>query len=279
MYGYIYKTVNLINNRMYIGKHCSENFDTTYYGSGKLLLRAIKKYGKKNFSVEVLEWCKTEEELNNREKYYIDFYKQKYGRICYNVAAGGTGGDVFAHASEEEKKLFKEKMTVINKQRCNTEKFKKRISETTKQRMSLPKEKEKKSEQFKRMWENPDYREAKIQSLKILNTNRDRTSQKIPHKTILNGEERYFESRGELRNYYKNTYGIDISHLMYHNILQATAEGRGYEPFHKNIRGILTGLQIYILPKNVTTKGDECTPVETEMETASKCKTNMEEIV
>lgn len=38
MYGYIYLTTNLLNNRMYIGKHKSDIYDKSYYGSGKILL-------------------------------------------------------------------------------------------------------------------------------------------------------------------------------------------------------------------------------------------------
>ena len=45
MYGYIYKTTNLINGKIYIGQHKSEEYDSSYYGSGKLIRRAIEKYG------------------------------------------------------------------------------------------------------------------------------------------------------------------------------------------------------------------------------------------
>lgn len=38
MYGYIYITRNLINKKIYIGKHKSEKYDSSYYGSGKLSL-------------------------------------------------------------------------------------------------------------------------------------------------------------------------------------------------------------------------------------------------
>ena len=48
---YIYKTTNLITKKYYIGKHSSKNIETdTYLGSGKLLNRAIKKYGRHNFT-------------------------------------------------------------------------------------------------------------------------------------------------------------------------------------------------------------------------------------
>lgn len=55
MYGYIYKTTNLINGKFYIGKHKSEKYDPSYYGSGKIIRLAIKKYGLENFKNEVLE--------------------------------------------------------------------------------------------------------------------------------------------------------------------------------------------------------------------------------
>ena len=42
---YIYLTTNTINNMKYIGKHYGELNDS-YLGSGKILKRAIEKYGK-----------------------------------------------------------------------------------------------------------------------------------------------------------------------------------------------------------------------------------------
>jgi hypothetical protein len=53
--GYIYITTNLINNKKYIGQHKSKSFDLNYLGSGKLIVEAIKKYGKDNFKTEVIE--------------------------------------------------------------------------------------------------------------------------------------------------------------------------------------------------------------------------------
>ena len=43
MFGYIYKTTNKINNKIYIGQHKHADFDKQYYGSGKIILEAIKK--------------------------------------------------------------------------------------------------------------------------------------------------------------------------------------------------------------------------------------------
>lgn len=67
MIGYIYKTMNILNNKIYIGKRQKQKFDTSYIGSGKKLKSAIKHYGKENFNCEIIEWCKTREQLNARE--------------------------------------------------------------------------------------------------------------------------------------------------------------------------------------------------------------------
>ena len=51
--GYIYKTTNLINGKIYVGK--SLYLPDGYLGSGLRLSGAIKKYGKNNFRREILE--------------------------------------------------------------------------------------------------------------------------------------------------------------------------------------------------------------------------------
>ena len=75
IFGYVYKTTNLINDRSYIGKKKKSVFDHTYYGSGIVLAEAIKKYGKENFSIEILGWATTIDELNSLEKQFISQYK------------------------------------------------------------------------------------------------------------------------------------------------------------------------------------------------------------
>jgi group I intron endonuclease len=66
----IYKTINLVNNKFYVGKDKKNN--PRYLGSGKILKNAIKKYGVDNFKKEILESCKTEDELNEREIFWIN---------------------------------------------------------------------------------------------------------------------------------------------------------------------------------------------------------------
>ena len=50
----IYKTTNLINKKIYIGQDTKNN--PNYLGSGKYFKYALKKYGKENFSKEIIEF-------------------------------------------------------------------------------------------------------------------------------------------------------------------------------------------------------------------------------
>lgn len=93
MYGYIYKITNLINNKQYIGQHASEIFDNKYFGSGKLLIKAIKKYGKENFKVDIIEWCNSQEQLDKQEIYWISYYDAVNSDNFYNLAIGGSCGN------------------------------------------------------------------------------------------------------------------------------------------------------------------------------------------
>lgn len=89
MYGYIYLTTNQVNNKKYIGQHRSEKFDNSYIGSGVRFLKAVKKYGKANFKLEVLKVCETEQELNDQEVYYIALNNAVDDEMFYNISYGG----------------------------------------------------------------------------------------------------------------------------------------------------------------------------------------------
>ena len=101
----IYKTTNLINGKFYVGKDKKNN--PNYLGSGKILKVSIKKYGKFNFKKEILEYCNSFEELNEREKFWISVLNPEY-----NIAKGGEGGDTISNNSNKKQIIEKFKMSI-----------------------------------------------------------------------------------------------------------------------------------------------------------------------
>lgn len=127
----VYKVTNLINNKIYIGQSVYNN--SKYYGSGKYLKFAIKKYGKENFIKEVVEECDSSN-LNEREKYWINYYDSiKNG---YNISKGGQKGWMVGlkHSDESKKQMsynhIKEKNHMYGKH--HTEETKNKISNSLK---------------------------------------------------------------------------------------------------------------------------------------------------
>lgn len=105
----IYKTEHIDSGKIYIGKSKkSEVAFKSYYGSGTILRSAINKYGKGAFTKTIIEECDTDEQLNEREKYWIKEFNSitPYG---YNIHDGGLGGDSFHHLNKAQKKRIFEK--------------------------------------------------------------------------------------------------------------------------------------------------------------------------
>lgn len=102
MYYYVYQITNLINNKVYVGKHKSTKhpFENQYYGSGKQITAAIKKYGVENFKKEVLHYCSSMEEMADKEAEIVteDFVKRL---DTYNMHKGGPGGWDHYNGSKE----------------------------------------------------------------------------------------------------------------------------------------------------------------------------------
>lgn len=119
-YGFIYLTTNNIDNKKYIGQ---KNYDSQgkwkrYLGSGIHLKRAIDKYGRENFSREIIEECKTKEELDRREIYWINTYNAVKDDNFYNIAHGGDGGYTLEGIDENQRKEIIKKRGKTIKQVC-----------------------------------------------------------------------------------------------------------------------------------------------------------------
>ena len=87
MYRYIYKVVNLLNGKSYIGQHTTHKEYDNYYGSGRDLQKDFKIYGLNNFIKGIIEYCYSQEELNEKEKYWIE--KLDTINNGYNICKGG----------------------------------------------------------------------------------------------------------------------------------------------------------------------------------------------
>ena len=99
--GYIYKIINLINNKVYIGQtrgkisirfnnHMSAAFNKNLKDYDLYFYRAIRKYGKENFVVDIIEEIDNSL-LDNREIYWINEYNSTDRNIGYNLTSGGGG--------------------------------------------------------------------------------------------------------------------------------------------------------------------------------------------
>jgi len=89
-YYFIYKVVNLINKKCYVGFHATNNEYDDYFGSGKLICKAIKKYGIQNFIKGVIEYVSIQE-WREKEKYWIKEMKTHVSEGGYNLTYGGNG--------------------------------------------------------------------------------------------------------------------------------------------------------------------------------------------
>jgi len=92
-YGYIYVTVDLMNDSLYVGQRASSRFKSNYLGSGRYIEQAVQKHSELNFKVVFICWASSQIELDKLECFYIAEVRRIYGRRrrVYNVASGGSG--------------------------------------------------------------------------------------------------------------------------------------------------------------------------------------------
>lgn len=80
-----------MNGKFYVGMHSTDNLKDGYLGSGKRLRYSIRKYGKKQFTLEIIKFYKSRSELKLAE---IDLVNEKLllDPLCMNLRHGGEGG-------------------------------------------------------------------------------------------------------------------------------------------------------------------------------------------
>lgn len=102
----IYSITNIINNKKYIGQsvNISQRWRahrTRYQIEDSYLYRSIRKYGLENFLFEILEEC-NQENLNEKEKYWIKYFNTTNPEKGYNLTKGGDSSPLkFCKLNEE----------------------------------------------------------------------------------------------------------------------------------------------------------------------------------
>ena len=122
----VYKIQNNLNNKAYVGitKNSIEDRLKQHYKNKKcsIISLALRKYGKENFTVEVLENCKTLDEANILEIFYII----KHNTVSPNGYNLHTGGN--SHEISEETKIKQSKAQKLRfKNPIELEKMRKRL--------------------------------------------------------------------------------------------------------------------------------------------------------
>lgn len=179
----VYKILNLLNNYEYVGVHRTNKIDDSYMGSGKRIIRAIKKYGKENFTKEIL-YCydndiegKGEKEAFKREGEIVTI-EYTLRENTYNMSVGGHINPVMCGENNPwyGKKIPEHVIEERQKSRGTYV-----VSEETKR---------KNSEALKEKWKDEEYREKVLSHLNE-RTHSEETKEKISkaHKGRKHSEE------------------------------------------------------------------------------------------
>jgi|13_taG_2_1085334.scaffolds.fasta_scaffold00541_3 group I intron endonuclease len=155
MYGYIYKTTNNVNGKMYIGMRKFYKIEDRYFGSGKLIKEAIKKYGIENFKKEIIEECETFEQMCKSEVKWIKYFDAVNNPLYYNIAYGGFGGcskstkEYWKQFSKEERIVMRKWGRVSSVSGENNPMYGRKHSEETKKRIGF--------KSVNRNWRKPNH--------------------------------------------------------------------------------------------------------------------------
>ena len=111
----IYKITNKVNGKIYIGQTI-KTLERRWYQHTKAkdnsaFHKAVRKYGAANFIVEQIDVACSKEELNAKEKYWIEYYGTMTSQNGYNMTEGGRSGAVDLKRSEETKQRIAKAIT------------------------------------------------------------------------------------------------------------------------------------------------------------------------
>lgn len=112
---FIYCWENLVNGKKYIGqtkrgkKRLSD--EKSINNIGCIFKNALVKYGQINFRCYILEYCKTEE-LDEKEKYWIEKEKSHFSEWGYNLTYGGQNENKTIFYSSKTNQYYKDALDI-----------------------------------------------------------------------------------------------------------------------------------------------------------------------
>lgn len=127
----VYKIVCTVNNKVYIGQtnktleeRLKRHFKTSREERTKNVkfYRAIRKYGESNFNIFLIEEVNNQEELNEREFYWINKYNSVVEGYNSKASKGKCGGDTLTNHWNKEaisQKIRESKLGDKNPMRVN----------------------------------------------------------------------------------------------------------------------------------------------------------------
>ena len=115
---WIYKITNIQNNKVYIGqtirpieqrfhRHLNDALNNIL---DTHLARAIRKYGKDSFIIEEIDNAQTQDELNQKEQYWIRYYNSVKDGYNETDAISKCGGNTYQSKTKEEMEVIKDKI-------------------------------------------------------------------------------------------------------------------------------------------------------------------------
>ena len=173
-HGSIYVVLNTINGKLYVGQsrrnalsRWKGHINSAKNGSPLYFHQAIRKYNKENFSLGILDFSASPEELDRQERYWILHLHTTDKRFGYNLASGGFSG--------KHGEATCEKLSEIKKKEWNDPVLREKRTQSLAKARSCPEFKQKQRQLSQERWRKPDFRNKMLEAMSTPSAVKNRT--------------------------------------------------------------------------------------------------------
>lgn len=153
-YGFIYITTNLVNGKRYLGQKKFDRKWKEYIGSGRAFKLAVDKYGKENFTRDIVYVCYSADELDAAEYSLSVELNVVESENWYNLVYGGGTTSGLTMTKEMREKLSK----IRKESHAEHPEFGERHSQKMiEYYQKHPEAKKNASDKFKQLWQDPEF--------------------------------------------------------------------------------------------------------------------------